>query len=118
MVLQHLECLIVGEEIKKIISKQGKHLSVHTPIKIKVEQVLKGDLTVGGMIKINQQGGTYENVYYKIEGNKIYKNSQTYVFFLTKRDFDTEQEKKDYKENFYLSINPFQDQLRLKNNNV
>jgi hypothetical protein len=109
---------IVGEKAKEIISSRGKRLYAYTPCKVKVEQVLKGALTANDMIRINQEGGTYENTYYNIDGNKIYKDNQSFVFFLRKGDISTEQTKKDFKEEFYLPINPFQGQLSIENNNI
>lgn len=109
---------IVGEKAKEIIKLRGKHLYVYTPCKIKVEKVLKGDMSTNNMIRINQEGGTYENTYYNIDGNKIYKNNQSYVFFLRKGDISTEQTKKDFKEEFYLPINPFQGQLLIEKNTI
>ncbi len=109
---------VTGKKAKEATSKIGPRTFAYTPVKIKVEQVIRGNISEGDMIRINQEGGTYENVYYKIEGNEIYKNQEEYVFFLRKVNLKTEQEKKDFKNDFYLPINPFQGQLKIESNIV
>lgn len=109
---------VTGKKAKEAASKLGPRIFAYTPVKIKVEQVIRGNISEGDMIRINQEGGTYENVYYKIEGNEIYKNQEEYVFFLRKVNLKTEQKKKDFKDDFYLPINPFQGQLKIESNIV
>lgn len=109
---------INGDKAKELVSKIKPRLYAYTPSKVKIEQVIKGDLSENDMIRINQEGGSYDNVYYKIDGNKIYKNNDTYVFFLRKVKIDNEQDKKDFKEDFYLPINPLQGQLKIESDMV
>jgi hypothetical protein len=92
-------------EEKERLHETVKSYEPVTVSNIKVDKVLKGQLTMGTTIYVNQLGGIDHGVNYKDERTVYLNAGERYILFLSKTDtLDT-----------YSTINPHQGQICIAN---
>lgn len=116
IIVDHRDYVMLGSTDKK--EDLMEHYLKFVVSEVKIEKVLKGDVTNDKSIEIIQQVMYDNSSIADLKKVKTYKEKDRYVLFLKYYDIESEQAKKDFKTPKYFPVGMYQGQLEIVDDKV